>query len=207
MRRRVLLLCSGLWLAGLAQAQPRGPVTIEIDLRDQLAYLVESGQVVLATPISSGREGYETKRGAFRIIEKERNHYSTLYGKIVDARGNTIVADADADMRVPPGGRFVPAPMRYFMRFNGAEGMHAGILPGYPASHGCVRLPEANAIAIFNAIDVGTPVTVFGTTPRRGSSPNDFYGARRRPGLPRQVQRYPRLNEPIFAPGPAAWWR
>ena len=44
--------------------------------------------------------------------------------------------------------------------------MHASYLPGYPASHGCVRLPEEKAIAIFNAIDVGTPVTVFGRTPR-----------------------------------------
>ena len=69
-------------------------------------------------------------------------------------------------MPVPRGGRFVPAPMRYFVRFNNAAGMHAGYLPGYPASHGCVRLPEEKAIAIFNAVDVGTPVTVFGRTPR-----------------------------------------
>ena len=65
-------------------------------------------------------------------------------------------------MRVPRGCRFVPAPMRYFVRFDGANGLHAGILPGYPASHGCVRLPDQSAIAIFNAVDVGTPVTVFG---------------------------------------------
>ena len=107
-----------------------------------MAYLIEDGYVVLASPISSGRYGHLTTRGSVQDHEKERNHYSNLYGKIVDARGNTIVADADSDMPVPRGGRFVPAPMRYFMRFNGAEGMHAGYLPGYPASHGCVRLPE-----------------------------------------------------------------
>jgi hypothetical protein len=73
-------------------------------------------------------------------------------------------------MRVPAGGKFIPAPMRYFMRFEGANGMHAGYLPGYPASHGCVRLPEQNAIAFFNSVEVGTPVTVFGTTPRSGYS-------------------------------------
>src|SRR5947209_1595423 len=85
-----------------------------------------------------------------------------MYGKIVDARGNTIVADADADMRVPPGGKFIPAPMHYFMRFNGADGMHAGYLPGYPASHGCVRMPEQYAIALFNSVSIGTPVRVYG---------------------------------------------
>jgi hypothetical protein len=57
-----------------------------------------------------------------------------MYGKIVDAHGNTIVADADADMRVPPGGKFIPVPMHYFMRFSSANGMHAGYLPGYPVS-------------------------------------------------------------------------
>src|SRR5438046_9083707 len=68
-------------------------------------------------------------------------------------------------MRVPTGGKFIPAPMHYFMRFNGADGMHAGYLPGYPASHGCVRMPEQYAIALFNLVTVGTPVTVFGRTP------------------------------------------
>jgi hypothetical protein len=141
---------------------------------------------VLSTPISSGRYGHLTETGSFKVIEKERDHFSTLYGRIEDARGHTIVADADVDMPVPRGGKFVPAPMRYFVRFNSETGMHAGYLPGYPASHGCVRLPEKNAIAIFNAVEVGTPVTVFGCTPRgremnearlrfprRGFSPND----------------------------------
>jgi hypothetical protein len=123
-----------------------------------------------------------------------------MYGKIVDARGNTVVSDADADMPVPSGGRFIPAPMRYFMRFHGATGMHAGYLPGYPASHGCVRLPEANAIALFNSVEVGTPVTVFGTTPRyRSPADNEFTMRRRRQEFqPREVRRY-------FVP--PAWWR
>jgi lipoprotein-anchoring transpeptidase ErfK/SrfK len=142
------------------------PYSIEIDLQEQTAYLVRDGRSVLSTPISSGRYGHLTEAGSFKVIEKERNHFSNIYGKIVDAHGNTVVADADADMRVPSGCKFVPAPMRYFVRFDGANGLHAGILPGYAASHGCVRLPERNAIAIFNAIDVGTPVTVFGRTPR-----------------------------------------
>ena len=86
-------------------------------MQEQTAYLVQNGSPVLATPISSGRFGHLTETGSFKILDKERNHHSSMYGKIVDARGNTIVADADADMRVPPGGKLIPAPMHYFMRF------------------------------------------------------------------------------------------
>lgn len=184
-----------------ALAQSRGGQSIEIDLQDQMAYLVDDGQLVLSTPISTGRAGHFTEPGLFKVIEKERNHYSSTYGKIVDARGATVVSDADADMRVPRGGKFIPAPMRYFIRFNAAIGMHAGYLPGYPASHGCVRLPEGNAIALFNSVQVGTPVTVFGVTPRgRSLGENEFTLQRRRrqPFEPRVVERY-------FAP--PGWWR
>ena len=145
-------------------AQRANPYSIEIDLQEQRAYLIEDGAIVLAAPISSGRGGHYTTPGTFKIIEKELNHFSNMYGKIVDARGRTLVADADSETRVPRGGHFVPAPMRYFMRFNGAEGMHAGFLPGRPASHGCVCLPEEDAIALFETVPVGTPVTVFGNT-------------------------------------------
>jgi lipoprotein-anchoring transpeptidase ErfK/SrfK len=172
----------------------RAQTAVEIDLQDQTAYLIQNGRVVLATPIASGRYGYLTPTGSFKVIEKERNHYSSMYGKIVDARGNTIVADADADMRVPPAGKFVPAPMRYFVRFSGANGLHAGYLPGYPASHGCVRLPEENAIAFFNAVDVGTPVTVFGRTPRLSSSEN--FGST-------MYRRRDRFVDPRWS---APWW-
>jgi len=125
-----------------------------------MAYLLQNGRPVLASPISSGRYGHLTKGGSFKILEKERTHYSSMYGRIVDARGNTIVADADADMPVPSGGKFIPAPMHYFMRFCGADGMHAGYLPGYPASHGCIRMPEFMAENFFKSVSVGTPVTI-----------------------------------------------
>ena len=84
---------------------------MEIDLQEQRAYLLENGRPVLASPISSGRYGHLTEGGSFKVIEKERNHYSSIYGKIVDASGRTVVADADVDMKVPSGCRFVPAPM------------------------------------------------------------------------------------------------
>src|SRR5207247_3913448 len=117
-----------------ATALLRAETSVEIDLQEQRTYLLQNGRPVLASPISSGRYGHLTRTGSFTVLEKERSHYSSMYGKIVDANGNTVVADADADMQVPRGGRFIPAPMHYFMRFNGADGMHAGYLPGYPAS-------------------------------------------------------------------------
>ena len=180
----------------------RAETSVEIDLQEQRAYLLQNGRPVLASPISSGRYGHLTKGGAFKILEKERSHYSSLYGKIVDASGNTVVADADADMSVPRGGKFIPAPMHYFMRFDGADGMHAGYLPGYPASHGCVRMPEQYAIAFFNAVDVGTPVTVFGRTPTGpylGQRRFQFQQGRNRFADPRFAPRFP--------PPPFPWWR
>ena len=153
------------WLGTSVCLHARAGYSVEIDLSDQRAYLLHEGQVVLESPISSGRRGYATPTGRFKILDKNIDHRSSLYGKIVDARGRTVVADADSSMDVPPGGRFVNAPMPYFMRFHGGIGMHAGILPGYAASHGCVRLPEQNAAEFFHAVDVGTPVTVFGSAP------------------------------------------
>ena len=152
-------------------AQTENPFRVEIDLQKQTAFLIRERRVVMESPISSGRYGHLTETGSFKVLEKELNHHSSIYGKIVDAYGRTLVADADADMKVPRGGRFVPAPMRYFMRFHGADGLQAGYLPGYPTSHGCVRMPEELAIAFFNAVEVGTPVQVFGRTPRT----NQYY--------------------------------
>lgn len=189
-----------------AAASLRAETSVEIDLEEQAAYLLRNGRPVLASPISSGRYGHLTKTGSFKVLEKERNHYSSLYGKIVDARGNTIVADADADMAVPRGGKFIAAPMHYFMRFNGADGMHAGYLPGYPASHGCVRMPQEYAIAFFNSVSVGTPVTVFGRTPA------GRYLGQMQPRFPRGRNRFadPRVGprfDPRFGPPPPMWWR
>jgi lipoprotein-anchoring transpeptidase ErfK/SrfK len=181
-------------LLGAAAAHAQSAYSVEIDLEEQTAYLVRGRQVVLATPISTGRSGHLTETGSFKIIEKERNHFSSLYGKIVDRNGNTVVADADADMAVPRGGKFLAAPMRYFMRFHDAIGMHAGYLPGYPASHGCVRMPERNAIAFFNAVEVGSPVHVFGKT--AGTRQYNRYGPQparplyQRPAPPRFERRF-----------------
>jgi lipoprotein-anchoring transpeptidase ErfK/SrfK len=197
---------------GSCAAHATAQYSVKIDLQQQTAYLIRGNRVVLASPISSGRSGHLTETGSFKIIEKERNHYSNLYGKIVNASGRTVVSDADADMTVPRGGRFIPAPMHYFMRFYGATGMHAGYLPGYPASHGCLRMPERYAMQFFDAVEIGTPVHVFGRTPRT----RDYfeYGPQptRRPQYDRRYDpRYdPRFREPRHDPRyapPPDWWR
>ena len=201
----LVLALTALALTG-ARAQNGNGYSVEIDLEQQTAYLIYGNEVVLTSPISSGRQGHQTKRGRFKVIQKERRHHSNLYGKIVDGRGRTIVADADSDMPVPRGAKFIPAPMPYFIRFNGAEGMHAGHLPGYPASHGCVRLPERNAVSFYNALEVGSPVTVFGTTPLRGRS-------RQQPDYWQRQDRWPTEEEEfidpyeddIYAPPPIRW--
>ena len=196
--RSGLVCLSVVFALKAAFAQTFDSYSVEIDLQEQTAYLVRDGRVVLSTAIASGRYGHLTETGSFKIIDKERSHFTTLYGKIVDASGRTVVSDADADMPVPRGGRFIPAPMRYFMRFNESIGMHAGYLPGYPASHGCVRLPEENAIAFFNALNVGTPVTVFGRTPRGRSTEE----ARLRTQGYRPQLVDPRFDQRLVAP----WW-
>ena len=203
MRATSLLLLLSL---SLASARAENLSRVEIDLQEQAAFLIRGRGIVLESPISSGRYGHLTKTGSFKVIEKEVNHYSNIYGKIIDRNGKTIVADADVDMKVPAGGKFVPAPMRYFMRFHEADGMHAGYLPGYPASHGCVRMPEELAIAFYHAVDIGTPVTVFGRTPRGERYRN---GPRFQRGM-RPWFGYPieRGFEPVYDPRALdPWWR
>src|SRR5262245_25915094 len=192
---RVLL---GLIIFFCAAVLLRAETSVEIDLQEQRAYLVQHVRPVPASAISSGRYGHLTKTGSFTILEKERSHYSSMYGKIVDANGNTVVADADADMQVPHGGKFIPASMNYFMRFNGGDGMHAGYLPGYPASHGCVRMPEQYAFAFFNSVQVGTPVTVFGRT-----LVNRYYSGQPQRAWP---PRFGPFTGPRFPPPPPPPW-
>ena len=148
-----------------AVAHAAAPLAIEIDLTQQKAFLLQDGKIVYETPISSGRPNHRTPTGNFQVLEKDPNHLSSLYGKIVGADGKTLVWDADADLPLPKGAKFVQAPMKNFLRFDGATGMHTGYLPGYPASHGCVRLPEVRAALFFDIVEVGTPVRVFGKPP------------------------------------------
>jgi ankyrin repeat protein len=126
----------GHWQAAqvlLGSAPDPEKLRIEISLASQKMSLIKDGVPILNSTCSTGREGYSTKRGFFVITDKERNHRSTIYH--VD--------------------------MPYFMRLSCLDfGMHEGVVPNYPASHGCIRLPGETARKLFAEIPIGTLVTV-----------------------------------------------
>jgi L,D-transpeptidase catalytic domain len=138
--------------------------SVIINLTEQAAYLVEDGRAVLISPIASGKEGRGTPSGTFRIISKDLNHQSGSFGLVMDPYGRIVDANATPASHVPPGCHYQPAPMPYFMEFSKYVGMHAGFLPGYPASHGCVRMPKDLAAEFFARVQVGTPVRVIGSS-------------------------------------------
>ena len=135
-----------------------------INLSEQRAYLIEQGRVTLVSPVASGKPGWLTPTGNFRIFSKDIDHRSRSFGSVVDAYGKVVNSSATPASHVPAGGHYCPAPMPYFMEFSPAVGMHAGYLPGYPASHGCVRMPRDCAALFFERVRTGTPVTVVGST-------------------------------------------
>ena len=135
-----------------------GSSSIKIYLGEQRAYFYKGDQLVGVSQISSGREGYDTPSGSYKIIQKNADHVSNLYGDFVDADGNVVKANVSVKDRKPPGSRFKGASMPHFMRIVGGVGMHAGFLPGYAASHGCIRMPAFMAQTFFNNVSMGTPV-------------------------------------------------
>lgn len=122
-----------LWMPELA---PEGPVVIVISLPQQLAYVYRNGIRIAVSTISSGKDGHETPTGVFTILQKKREHYSNLYDN---------------------------APMPYMQRLTwDGIALHAGNLPGYPASHGCVRLPYKFSEKLFGITRTGVTVVVAG---------------------------------------------
>jgi|SRR5262245_3972479 len=135
---------------------------IVVSLPKQRAYLMIGDQVVADGPVSSGRRGHESPHGHFNVMEKDPNHHSSLYGDFVDGSGRTVRAGVSARSdSAPSGTHFAGAPMKWFLRLTGeGVGMHIGILPGYPASHGCIRESADGAKLFYDHAKVGTPVDV-----------------------------------------------
>jgi hypothetical protein len=134
---------------------------IIIDLEQQRAHFYKGGKIVGVSVVSTGREGYDTPSGEFRITQKDLTHVSSIYGDYVDRSGQVVVENVDVTKDPRPRGTvFRGAPMPYFLRIQGGIGMHAGYLPGYPASHGCIRLPKEMAVHFFQNAPVGTPVVI-----------------------------------------------
>lgn len=109
-----------------------------VDVSAQRVDYYEEGAVIYSTPVSTGKEDKSTRPGVYKITNKHEKWTSTIYD----------------------------VPMPYFMRLNGGDvGLHAGYLPGYPASHGCIRMPEPAAIHLFETVPIGTPVLIQGSAP------------------------------------------
>ena len=139
----------------------KGSPSIKISLSEQRAYFYKNNQLVGVSLVSTGREGHDTAPGSFKIIQKDKDHKSSLYGDYVDSTGRVIQKDIELSKDPkPPGALFDGAKMPNFMRLVGGTGMHAGFLPGYAASHGCIRMPAFMAENFFKNVSTGTPVTI-----------------------------------------------
>ena len=145
----------------LKQATPDN-TRIVVSIPKQRAYLMIGDQIVADGPVSSGRRGHETPRGHFNVMEKDPNHHSSLYGDFVDSSGRTVRGGVSARSdSAPSGTHFSGAAMKWFLRLTGeGVGMHIGILPGYPASHGCIRESVDGAKLFYDHARVGTSVDV-----------------------------------------------
>ncbi len=107
---------------------------IEISLGSQRASLIKNGATVMSTQISSGRSGFSTPTGQYVVTDKHRSHMSTIY----------------------------KVKMPYFMRLSYRDfGLHQGVVPDYPASHGCIRVPSSNIARLFQQVPVGTLVSIY----------------------------------------------
>jgi lipoprotein-anchoring transpeptidase ErfK/SrfK len=135
---------------------------IVVSIPKQRAYLMIGDQVVADGPVSSGRRGHDTPKGHFDVMEKDPNHHSSLYGDFVDGSGRIVRAGVSARSdSAPSGTHFAGASMKWFLRLTSeGVGMHVGILPGYPASHGCIRQSVDGAKLFYDYAKVGTAVDV-----------------------------------------------
>jgi lipoprotein-anchoring transpeptidase ErfK/SrfK len=111
-----------------------GPVTILVSLRNQKTYVYKAGQLIAFSTESHGVADHPTDPGAFKILQKKPFHRSNKYSN---------------------------APMPHMQRLDKwGRAFHAGVVPGHPASHGCIRLPPAMAKALYGWTKVGDSVTI-----------------------------------------------
>lgn len=115
---------------------PAGPVIVYVDLSKQIAIVYRNGIRIGATTISSGKDGYDTPTGVFTILQKDADHRSSKYNN-------------------------APMPFQQRLTWDGVA-LHAGGLPGYPESHGCVHLPYEFAKQLFAVTKLGITVVVQG---------------------------------------------
>jgi len=126
------LLLTALVAIGLL-VSARANIQVVVSIRNQTAWLEDDERIIMTSPVSTARRGMHTPTGTFEVSEKDASHISTIYH----------------------------VSMPFYMRLSGEPfGMHAGYLPGYPASHGCIRMPKNKAALFFKNVIVGTPVLI-----------------------------------------------
>ncbi|MBB3228638.1 hypothetical protein FHW69_003280 [Luteibacter sp. Sphag1AF] len=123
----------GEWIWG-ADGKVKGPMAVIVSLTEQRAYAYQNGILVGVATVSTGREGYRTPTGVFTILQKDKDHRSNKYNN-------------------------APMPYQQRLTWDGVA-LHAGGVPGYPESHGCVHLPTGFARALFDATPRGMTVVV-----------------------------------------------
>ena len=118
---------------------PAGEVEVVVSIPLQRAYVYRAGTLIGVTTVSTGKPGHRTPTGRFDILEKHARHFSSIYNN---------------------------APMPYMQRLTwGGIALHAGQIPGHPASHGCVRLPLAFAKNLFGVTRLGASVHIIQQSP------------------------------------------
>ena len=116
------------------ELSPEGPVAILVSLPEQMAHVYRNGIEIGVTTVSTGRAGHRTPTGVFLILQKDKHHHSSIYNN----------ASMPNTQRLTWGGVC----------------LHAGSLPGYPISHGCVHLPLEFSAKLFEVTQLSTPVIV-----------------------------------------------
>lgn len=138
-----------------------GPAKIVVHVGEQRAYFYKGHKLVGESTVSTGKRGFDTPPGHYRVIQKDKDHVSSEFGDYITASGEVVKSNIDVRKDPqPPGTHFDGARMPYFMRFNGGYGMHAGYVPRFRASHGCIRLPSRMARHFFENAPEDTPVIV-----------------------------------------------
>jgi lipoprotein-anchoring transpeptidase ErfK/SrfK len=115
-------------------AKPQGPLIIAVSIEQQKVRVYDANGLFAESPVSTGMKGHSTPMGVFSIIQKNKMHRSNIYSG---------------------------APMPYMQRITwSGVALHAGVLPGYPASHGCIRMPMAFAVKMWNWTRMGARVII-----------------------------------------------
>lgn len=149
---------------------PQGPMMIVISLQRQKAYVYRNGVIIGVSTVSTGSEGRETPTGVFTVLQKDIDHKSNLYDN---------------------------APMPFMQRLTwGGIALHAGNLPGYPASHGCIRLPTGFARYLYGVTARGMTVVITkdAPVPRVAPAPDLLADNAPRAGLSEQIEWQPNYS-------------